>query len=176
MRMKRLLFAILCLLLLSPVLSRAETITHNFHTMSGTPALSYESNNTVGITDLVRYTCSGGAKAKFNSNTGKICICLPDRYDQVETSPSIADLESLEIMYFPIESRRTIKVYASIDNDVWTEATVEQSVPGATTFQLPATGDYYLKFKNEATSNDFYIRQINYIIKPSCACLKVVSE
>ena len=175
MRMKKYLFAILCLLVLSPVLSRAETITHNFHTMSGTPALTYASKNKVGNTDLVTYTCSGGDNAKFNSNTGEICICLPDRYNQVETSPSIADLESLEIMYFPIESR-TIKVYASIDNDVWTEATVEQSVPGATTFQLPATGDYYLKFKNEATSNDFYIRQINYIIKPSCACLKVVSE
>ena len=109
MRMKKLLFAILCLLRLSPVLSRAETIVHCFKDMNGTPALAYTSKNKVGITDLVTYTCSGGDNAKFNSNTGEICICLPDRYDQVETSPSIADLESLEIR----DDKNELKVFPS---------------------------------------------------------------
>lgn len=176
MRMKKLLSTILCLLVLSPALSRAETITHDFSEMAGTPQLYIiPPSNIVGETDLVTYTCSGGSNAKFVNVNGITSIYLKDRYDQVVTSPAIERLDSLYIQYDPAESVRTLKAYTSVDNVNWTEVTVKRPNKGTWTIQLPATGDYYMKFANESTSNSFYIRQIKYTTKP-CVCLKVVSE
>ena len=176
MRMKKLLFAILCLLVLSPALSRAETTIHNFHDMSGSSQLTFPSGDKFGVTDLVTYTCSGTSDAKFNFlavTDYKICIYLPNNGDQVVTTP-IANLDSLSIHYIPTNIARTIKVYTSVNNVDWTPVTVKPN-SGMNTVKLPASGNYYLKIANEASSNAFYIREIHYVTKP-CVCLKVVSE
>lgn len=174
MKMKKFIIAILCLLVLSPAISRAEIIEQNFHTMNAASQIRF-SGNKVGETDFVTYTCSGGSNAIFFTNSGKLCICLPNYGNQVVTSPPIANLDSLSIYYFPTDSYRTIKAYTSVNSVDWTEVTVKQATKGGSTIQLPSTGNYYLKFANESGSS-FYIWQINYFTKPSCACLKVVIE
>ena len=176
--MRRCAFILICLIALSPAISRAETIIHNFDALNGASAIAYSNSNTVGKvhgTDTV-YTCSG-TNAKFYTNNYLLCLCLPNSSNQVVLTPAISDLDSIHITYNPTNAYREIQVYTSTDNDTWTIQTVRQISKGNSSVQLPASGNYFVKFRNPSTSNDFYIREIKYITKPSeCHCLRVVSE
>lgn len=178
--MRKSAFILICLIALSPAISRAETIIHNFDALNGASAIAYSNSNTVGQvhgTDTV-YTCSG-TNAKFYSDVNTsylLCICLPRSGNQVVLTPAISDLDSIHFTYNP-NAYREIKVYTSTDNDTWTEQTVRLLSPGNSSVQLPTTGNYFVKFRNPSGTNDFYIREIKYITKPSeCHCLRVVSE
>jgi len=176
--MKRLFTIFIACIVLSPAISRAETIRHDFNALNGASKIAYSGGNTVGtVNSDTTYTCTG-TNAKFYLNDGLICICLPQSGNHVVVSPAISDLDSIHITYNPTGYFRTIKVYTSTDSSTWTEQTVLQFSKGVSTVKLPATGTYYVKFLNPSTSNDFYIREIEYITKPSsgCNCLRVVSE
>lgn len=176
MRMKKLLSTILCLLVLSPALTRAETITHDFHEMSRLSQLTFSSANKVGETDLVTYTCSGTG-ATFGVTNSKICIQLPQNGGQVITSPAIENLTRVKISHYPASKCENLKVYISTDGSSWGSALSGDAIEygnSGTIFVTVPKGNYYLKFAN-TTSTAVSIIQVEYTTEP-CVCLKVVSE
>ena len=160
---------------LSPLLLRAETIVHNFQDMSAASQISF-TGNTVGTTDLVTYTCSGGAalfSAHATKTGGKMAIFIENSGAQVVTTPAISDLDSLRISYRPLEDRTILVAISDDGGSSWTNVSVDAPINGVRQVKLPAKGDYCVRIKRD--KKDFYIMEIKYITAP-CHCLKVVDE
>ena len=165
---------IVCLILLSPALSRAEEYVHTFQDMYGS-TLTVSKDNKTGTTDVVTYTCSGGS-AKFyadasNSNR-QIAIFMEGSGAQVVTSPVIDALDSIHITYLPA-AYRSVLVSISTDGLSWTDVEVKSPSGGVKHVQLPEKGPYQVRIKRD--NANFYVTQIKYITKP-CHCLKVVNN
>ena len=83
-----LVIGILC----ATVCRAGNTYTEVIQTLCTTGKMALLAENTIGKTDSVTYTCSGGAKAKIGweeinpSGSRKIAINLPAMDDQVVTS------------------------------------------------------------------------------------------
>ena len=165
---------IVCLILLSPALSRAEEYVHNFQSMYGT-TLSVTNGNKTGTTDLVTYTCSGGSaqfSADLSKSGGNIAIFMEGSGAQVVTSPVIDELDSIRFTYLPASSL-TIKVAISTDGSSWTDIEVLNPVNGVKHVIPPVKGPYMVRIKRYDTN--FYITEIEYITK-ACHCLRVVND
>ena len=160
---------------LSPLLLRAETIVHNFQDMSAASQISF-TGNTVGTTDLVTYTCSGGTARFFsNSDSGnKMAVFMTGNNNaKVVITPAISDLDSLRISYRPLEDRTILVAISSDGGSTWTNVSVDTPINGVRQVKLPTTGDYCVRIKR--SGDDFCITEIKYITAP-CNCLKVVDE
>ena len=162
--------AILCLITLGTNILRAEGFTHNFQSMfDAVPkTLTVTGSNKVGSTQQATYTCSGGT-AKFYLYSSILSVCLEGSGAQVTTS-AISDLDSLRIMYMPVEYL-DFKVYTSTDSVSWTEQTVKHDINGIKTVKLPSQGECFVRFVRQGTN--CYLRQIEYITRSSCRCLRV---
>lgn len=166
---------IVCLILLSPALSRAEEYVHNFQSMTSASEIAYSNSNKTGTTDLVTYTCSGGSavfSADNSKSGGKIAVFMEGSGAQVVTSPVIDELDSLRISYLP-DLSRTVQVSISTDGSSWTDVEVLSPVSGVKQVKLPAKGPYQVRIKRY--DKDFYITEIKYITK-ACHCLRVVND
>ena len=166
---------IVCLILLSPALSRAEEYVHNFQSMTSASEIAYSNSNKTGTTDLVTYTCSGGSavfSADLSKSGGNIAIFMEGSGAQVVTSPVIDELDSIRFTYLPASSL-TIKVAISTDGSSWTDIEVLNPVNGVKHVIPPVKGPYMVRIKRYDTN--FYITEIEYITK-SCHCLRVVND
>lgn len=178
MRMKKILFTILCLLVLSPAVSRAETITHNFHEMSGLSQLTFSSANKVGETDLVTYTCSGTG-ATFGVTNSKICIQLPQNGSQVVTSPAIEGLTNFRIYHYPSSVCSNINVYISTNGSTWGAALSGAAIEygyGVIYVTVPK-GNYYVKIANSTATSVSVFQVIYTTEESSCSnCFEYIPE
>lgn len=166
--MKKSVFYItLCLFTLSSAYCRAErrTVEQNFQALTGN-GIEYKSSNTIGETDFVTYTCSGGAK--FNADAvktdSKIAIFLESAGSQVTTT-KIENLDSLRIKYYYSsmpDPYRDITVSISTDGSEWNEIPVVHQTNGLKTVKMPRAGDYYVRIAFKS-SYKVYIFQIDYI-------------
>ena len=177
MRMKKLLSTILCLLVLSPALSRAETITHEFRT-----GFTFSNSNKTATKDGFSYSC-GSSTAVFGldlinpAGTKVIALNMPDGSSEATTSTAIENLTRVMISHYPASRCENLKVYTSTDGSSWGSALSGDAIEygnGGTIFVTVPKGNYYLKFAN-TTSTAVSIIQVEYTTEP-CVCLKVVSE
>ncbi len=174
--MKKLLSTILCLLVLSPALSRAETITHEF--ASG---FTFTNSNKTATKDGFAYSCSStavfGQDLINPAGTKVIALNMPDGSSAATTSTAIENLTRVMISHYPASKCENLKVYISTDGSSWGSAlsgdAIEYGNSGIIYAFLPK-GNYYLKFAN-SSSADVSIIQVEYTTEP-CVCLKVVSE
>ena len=176
--MKRLFIkaTMICMIALSPLLLRAETIVHNFQNLVNASQISFSGSNKIGTTDLVTYTCSGGtAQFTANSTSGsKIAAFLTNNNNaQMVITPAISDLDSLRISYRPLEDRTILVAISDDGGSSWTNVSVDAPINGVRQVKLPAKGDYCVRIKR--SGDDFCITEIKYITAP-CHCLKVVEE
>lgn len=177
MRMKKLLSIILCLLVLSPALTRAETITHEF--ASG---FTFSNSNKTATKDGFSYSC-GSSTAVFGQDlinpAGKkvIALNMPDGSSGATTSTAIENLTRVMISHYPASRCENLKVYISTDGSSWGSALSGDAIEygnSGTIYAFLPKGNYYLKFAN-TTSTAVSIIQVEYTTEP-CVCLKVVSE
>lgn len=174
MRMKKLLSTILCLLVLSPALSRAETITHEF--ASG---FTFTNSNKTATKDGFAYSC-GSSTASFWLDLiygSVIALNMPDGSSSATTSTAIENLTRVMISHYPASKCENLKVYISTDGSSWGSALSGDAIEygnSGTIFVTVPKGNYYLKFAN-TTSTAVSIIQVEYTTEP-CVCLKVVSE
>ena len=169
--MKRIIACIAVVLWTVSVMADKVAVAQNFQTMAVAGDIVFTPNNHVGATDFVTYTCSGstgsGYAHEFTSYNGNISIYLKGTNSQVVTS-KIADLDSLNILYLPADSR-TMTVEASTDNVNWKRLDVKNDVNGKKTVKMLVRGDYYIRIKR---NSDIYITQITYILE-DCHALEV---
>ncbi len=174
MRMKKLLSTILCLLVLSPALSRAETITHEFRT-----GFTFSNSNKTATKDGFSYSC-GSSTASFWLDLiygSVISLNMPDGSSAATTSTAIENLTRVMISHYPASKCENLKVYISTDGSSWGSALSGDAIEygnGGTIFVTVPKGNYYLKFAN-TTSTAVSVIQVEYTTEP-CVCLKVVSE
>lgn len=159
----------ICFFTLSSALCGAESrkVVQNFQTLTTGGGISYSPSNTVGTTDFVTYTCSGGAK--FNSDSPsayQIAIFLDASGRKVETS-RIENLDSLRIVYAP-EATRDMTISISQDGSAWTEVPTRKWASGLTTAKMPRAGDYYVRIARK--SAHIYIKEIEYICIDLSGC------
>ena len=167
--MRSLYFGILLLTMtLSPAICRAEklSVSQNFNTLAGNGGISFNSpSNTIGTTDFVTYTCSGGANFDWGTKTdNKIAIFLEDENEQVSTS-AIENLDSLEIYYVPAKSpKKTVDMTISIKQGEgeWREVETIDKNNGMRTVKMPRVGDYQVRIVRKE-SDDAYIKEIHFI-------------
>ena len=167
-------------LCLCPVISRAETQTHNFSTMSGKSEITWPgADYTQGVVTkapAMTYICELGAK--FDSDAGGVIyIDLKSSGYSVRTSVAVEDLTSVRISTLT-ENASNLQVYISTtgETDSWTEITEGKDVKTSyVDVPMPAKGNYYLKFVRGASGSAVSIRGISYTVEP-CHCLRVVSE
>ena len=164
-------YVLICLFSLSPIISGAETrtIPHDFDAMfnASPKKLKVENTNQTGITDLVTYTCSGGAEFSASETTEyKTAIFLENSGEKVETS-KIQNLDSLRIVYSPY-AKRAMTVSISTDGSEWHDIATRQVSSSLTTVKMPRAGDYYVRIAY--SSDKVYIKQIDYIYVDLSGC------
>ena len=159
--MKKSVFYItLCLFTLSSAYCRAErrTVEQNFKTLTDSSKIVYKTSNTIGETDFVTYTCSGGAKFKLDGSSHTQLFVNGE--EQMVTTSTIANLDSLCIYYAP-DAKKEMTVSIRSGEGKWTEVPVVQRQKGFSTVQMPQAGDYSVRIARG--SNDVYIKEIHYI-------------
>lgn len=163
--------AILCIgLTLCAVLCRAErsVVTHTFNTMKQPDTLELLSDNKVGKTPLLTYTCYGGARFGGDA-VGRICLNLFQYGDFVITT-RVEELEEIQIHHSLNGNVSSIMdVYISRDSARWNKLTGDSIsyISGNTICTFPK-GNYYIKWssKKKSTVN---IQEIDYF-RNECNC------
>ena len=140
------------------------------------------AENTIGKTDSVKYTCSGGAKAKIGleeinpSGSRKIAINLPERYDQVVTS-ELEDLTGFVITCVGTVGYTNTKVYLSTDGgSTWSDELTTPDIKiisKVVTVTVPK-GNYCIMVRNNESAKSFSILQIEYKFE-HCNCFRYES-
>ena len=164
---------ITCLTTLSSAICRAESvaITHEFDAMKGTTLTwGTPSNYTIGYTDLVTYTGSGGGK--FGADAAvRICIELPEG-GVMQLSPAVADIVRLQLMKSSGGLLKNIEIYISTDNSTWTNvSSYAEYHTSDIDLEFPEKGNYYIKVVN--TGAKIWFNAFKYYTEP-CHCLRVV--
>ena len=139
----------------------AEVIRHSFHAMSGNGTIAYSVSNTVGTTDFVTYTCTGGA---FGVTGSVIAICLTETNSYVVISPALNNVQSFKVVTTSdlTDISSSVKVYISEDGSTWSSALTDISIlmKGAMQVNIPA-GYYFLKVQN-TKATDIFITSVEY--------------
>jgi hypothetical protein len=132
----------------------------------GTP-----SNYTIGYTDLVTYTGSGGGK--FGADAAvRICIELP-KGGVMQLSPAVEDLTRLQLLHTAGVSLTGVKVYISSDNTSWTDISASTDYHSYDIdAEMPTKGNYFIKVENTG-STTVQFQTFKYYTEP-CHCLRVV--
>ena len=159
---------------LSSVFCRAESVTHNFDEKVRDGSLTFpnkaSSDYSVGVTDLVTYTGSAGARFGYDE---AYCIALPNG-GVVQTSPAVENLTYLTVTHTLGVKPTGVSVLISTDNSTWTDITASASMnSSAIEAPMPAKGNYYLKIVNSGSAINFLSFQYTY---ESCHCLRVVID
>ncbi len=165
----------LCLLMLCPLCANAQRWSEEqeFHEISGNE-LTYTDKNKTGITDFVRYTCSGSDDTKFGQSpiSSKISILLPKAGSTVTTT-KISDLVGLQIFHDPYAICKNVQVYISLDSTKWELVSVESTYKtGSIDIPTFMHDSYYVKITN-TTASTFAIRSISYFME-KCNCFRYV--
>ncbi len=171
------LIGIIALLSLYPAFCQAERqlwARHNFSVLNAEGNLAFLNSNTVGKTDVLTYTCSGGGTFAFTST---YVISLPNNGSEVVISPAISKLAGIYITYSsPSSQCENVKVYVSTDGTSWGEP-----IPNADIVCTPTTIDvtlnrrnYYIKIVHTKKA-DFYIGSIDYYTE-DCNCFPYIPE
>lgn len=166
-------YTIICLFTLSSALCGAESRTvpgQDFAALVKEKQMTLNPPaNTIGVTDFVTYTCSGGAEFTADENTSyKIAILLNASGEQVQTT-QITNLDSLRISYAPAVSNKDMTVSISTDGSVWQEVAIQHKASGLKTVKMPRVGDYYVRIARKGSDN-VYIIQIDYIYIDLSGC------
>lgn len=159
-----------------------NTYTEVIQTLCTTGKMVLSAENTIGKTDSVTYTCSGGAKAKIGLEEinpvgyRKIAINLPERYDQVVTS-ELEDLTGFVITCIGSVGYTNTKVYLSTDGgSTWGEELTTPDIKilsKVVTVTVPK-GNYCIMVRNNESAKSFSIWQIDYTFE-HCNCFRYES-
>lgn len=164
--MKKSVFYItLCLFTLSSAYCMAErrTVIQNFKTLTDSRGIVYKTSNTIGETDFVTYTCSGGAKFYYDATkTSNIFAIFLESAGSQVTTTKIENLDSIRIVYMPADAKKDMVVEISTDSITWTEKETALVFAGLRTVKMPRANDYYVRIRRKG-SNDVYIREMQYI-------------
>ena len=175
--MKRIATILLSICTLGSAFCRAESaaITHDFHEMyysAGT--LTFLSDNKVGVTSEVTYTCMGNGEFTNVADKGVIIGIKLSNNDSVQTSPAVENLKRLQLLHNKGSVPSGVKIYTSTDNSTWTDIS-SSAICSKSDIDVPITkGNYYVKVVNK-TGAVINFLSFSYIYDP-CHCLRVVSE
>jgi len=176
-----LVIGILC----ATVCRAGNTYTEVIQTLCTTGKMVLSAENTIGKTDSVTYTCSGGASIGMDVirpiGQKVIAINLPGKDDQVVTS-ELEDLTKLRFYYYDFTSDlqkkvvdTSIRVYVSEDGESWGSAlTDEVSLSGKTIIVDLPKGTRRVKLQNVVSTRPFSIWQIDYTFE-HCNCFRYES-
>ena len=171
-------FLLVCLIALSPVLGRAESgyIEHDFNEMFNASPKKLTVDGSVGTTDFVTYTCSGGAKFFYYGPAGSQELAIFLVYGkagtpQVEIS-QIQNLDSISINFTPKWENNynevlNFEIYDAEKNE-WKNLLTNYQTSTQRTLKLPKVGDYRLRISRKST--DIYIRSIEYFCRTTPDC------
>lgn len=176
--MRRVLAIGIMVCTLGSAVCRAESVVHDFNSMVSAGTLEWRGtprDYTVGYTDLVTYTGSGGGT--FSSEGGYIGFSLPRNGSTLVTSPAVPGLSALLFGHTYGSAPKFIKVYVSEDGSVWTDMSgVAIYSAAAIDLVLPSAGDYYVKLVNTGTSKPVFIRVVTYTYDPApCNCFRYIA-
>ena len=158
-------YLLVCFITLSPALCRAGVTAErqNFDDMYNNGLTLNEvgdSPYTIGTTDFVTYTCSGGARFFKDSNSDlKLAIYLDKSGAQVTTT-KIHNLDSLWIQYAP-DAYKEMTVKISTDSVEWKNVVLDKSQNSIRKAKLTQPGDYYVRIAYKS-SDKVYIKRIEY--------------
>ena len=172
--MKRIAVILLSICTLSSAFCRAESaaITHDFDKMKGT--MTFLSDNKVGVTSEVTYTCMGNGVFTNVADKGVIIGIRLSNNDSVQTSPAVENLKRLQLLHNKGSVPSGVKIYTSTDNSTWTDIS-SSATCSKSDIDVPITkGNYYIKVVNK-TGAVINFLSFSYIYDP-CHCLRVVSE
>ena len=174
--MKRIAIILLSICTLGSAFCRAESaaITHDFDKMNSAGTLTFLSDNKVGVTDKVTYTCMGKGEFTNVADKGVIIGIKLSPNDSVQTSPAVENLKRLQLLHNKGSVPSGVKIYTSTDNSTWTDIS-SSAICSKSDIDVPITkGDYYIKVVNK-TGAVINFLSFSYIYDP-CHCLRVVSE
>jgi len=174
--MKRIAIILLSICTLGSAFCRAESaaITHDFHEMNSAGTLTFLSDNKVGVTDKVTYTCMGSGVFTNVDDKGVIIGIRLSNNDSVQTSPAVENLKRLQLLHNKGSVPSGVKIYTSMDNSTWTDIS-SSAICSKSDIDVPITkGDYYIKVVNK-TGAVLNLLSFSYTYDP-CHCLRVVSE
>lgn len=164
-------YTLLCLFALSSALCRAGVtkIEHNFQSLITGGKISFNTPlNTIGVTDSVTYTCSGGAKFFKDDNTGYTLAIYLDKSGAQVTTTKIHNLDSLWIQYAP-DAYKEMTVAISTDSAEWKNVVLDKSQNSIRKAKLTQPGDYYVRIAYKSSHN-VYIKRIEYYCLDLSGC------
>ena len=116
---------LISLFLLCAVYGNAEKspVTHNFASMSIPSQIAFSNGNQTAETNLLTYTCSGGAKFGKANNEGTYLSANFSSDDDMVTTTKVDSLAGVEIYYYPSTMKcKNIQLYLSRDSVHWSQA------------------------------------------------------
>ena len=165
-------YTLLCLFALSSALCGAKVTcwSQNLHKMYNASPKTLEVKGSVGTTDSVTYTCSGGAKFSYYGGTpGELAIYLDATSAQVVTT-LIKNLTQIIVTYLLDSGTNPPKVAISTNGvDGWINLSPQPYTPTAKIYAMPSVGDYYVRIKRNGTTNT-YIKVLEYCCLDLSGC------
>ena len=164
-------YTLLCLFALSSALCGAEVTcwSQNLHKMYNASPRTLKVEGSVGTTDSVTYTCSGGAKFSYYGGTpGELAIYLDATSAQVTTT-RIQNLDHIIVTYLPASDANPPKVAISTNGvDGWIDLTPVRISTTSKEYNVPSVGDYYVRIKRNGA--DRYIKVLEYCCLDLSGC------
>lgn len=146
-------------------INAAETITHNFQTLTSTGKIDFSSGNTVGTTDLVTYSCTN---AEFGFVSSQIVLQMYKSSSVVVISPALSGLNEVTVSFTASSFDATkIKIYLSEDGISWGSALESVNVTnGIARATIPA-GNHFIKIATTKAMT-LQISQIDFTFDDDC--------
>lgn len=164
-------YTLLCLFALSSALCGAEVTcwSQNLHKMYNASPRTLKVEGSVGTTDSVTYTCSGGAKFSYYGGTpGELAIYLDATSAQVTTT-RIQNLDHIIVTYLPASDANPPKVAISTNGvDGWIDLTPVRISTTSKEYHMPSVGDYYVRIKRNGANT--YIKVLEYCCLDLSGC------
>lgn len=175
------LYGLIAWLALCPALCRAQRspVTHDFQAMSSDASkIKFASSNTVGITPLTTYTCTGVAETRFWTDltySSVISINLKNKNNFVTTS-AIDSLASIKVWHYPRGTAATqVKLQLSRDSVHWSSYIEPDGMYTSDYFLAEfVPGRYYVRL-TLTNSTSISLDKIQYSFG-ACNCFLYIPE
>ena len=166
-------YTLLCLFALSSALCGAEVTckSQNFQSLTTSKKIEFNSpTNTIGTTDFVTYTCSGGAKFGTGTESGnEIAIYLESNNNAQVTTTRIQNLDHIIVTYLPASDVNLPQVAISTNGvDGWIDLTPVKITTTSKEYNVPSVGDYYVRIKRNSANT--YIKVLEYCCLDLSGC------
>ena len=165
-------YTLLCLFALSSALCGAEVTCWSqiLHNMYNASPRTLEVKGSVGTTDSVTYTCSGGARFDYYGGTpGELAIYLVSNNTAQVTTTRIQNLDHIIVTYLLDSGTNPPKVAISTNGvDGWINLSPQPYTSTAKIYAMPSVGDYYVRIKRNGANT--YIKVLEYCCLDLSGC------